>query len=73
MLPSKSTWSVGLPVATRTDTTLKSAYGSTSEQARDARARAWMFIFDCYAKKTARTRGGEDAMKGSNNDRASTT
>ncbi len=43
------------------------------EQARDARARAWVFILDRYAQKTARTRGGEDAMKGSNNDRASTT
>lgn len=47
-------------MATRTDITLKSAYGTTPEQARDARARAWVFIFDCYAKKAARTRGGED-------------
>jgi hypothetical protein len=46
---------------------------TTADQARDARVRAWVFIFDCYAKKTARTRGGEDAMKGSKNDRASTT
>jgi hypothetical protein len=48
-------------VVTRTDTTLKSAYGTTPEQARDARARAWMFVFDCYAKKAARTEGGEDS------------
>jgi hypothetical protein len=47
-------------VATRTDITLKSAYGTTPEQARDAGARAWVFIFDRYAKKAARTRGGED-------------
>ncbi len=47
-------------MATRTDTTLKSAYGTTPEQARDARARAWVFVFDRYAKKAARTRGGED-------------
>jgi hypothetical protein len=60
-------------VATKTDITLRSTLGTTPEQARDARARAWVFIFDCYAKKTARTRGGEDAMKGPNNDRASTT
>jgi hypothetical protein len=60
-------------VATRTNITLKSTPGTTPEQARDVRARAWVFIFDCYAKKTARTGGGEDAMKGSNDDRASTT
>jgi hypothetical protein len=48
-------------VATRNDITLKSAYGTTPEQDRDARARAWVFIFDCYAKKTARTGGGEDS------------
>jgi hypothetical protein len=60
-------------VATKIDITLRSTPGTTPEQARDARARAWVFIFDCYAKKTARTRGGEDAMKGPNNDRASTT
>ena len=58
-------------MATKIDITLRSTPGTTPEQARDARARAWVFIFDCYAKKTARTRGGEDAMKGSNNDRAS--
>ena len=60
-------------MATRTDATLKFAYGTTPEQARAARARAWVFIFDCYAKKAARTRGGEDTMKGPNNERASTT
>jgi hypothetical protein len=58
-------------VVTRTDITLRSTLGTTPEQARNARARAWVLIFDCYAKKTARTRGGEDAMKGSNDDRAS--
>ena len=57
-------------MATRTDTTLESAYGTTPEEARDARARAWVFIFDCYAKKAARTRGGEDGMSGPDNDRA---
>ncbi len=58
-------------MVTRTDITLRSTPGTTPEQARNARARAWVFIFDCYAKKTARTRGGADAMKGSNDDRAS--
>ena len=37
----------------------------TPEQARDARARAWRFVFDCYAKKKALTgkekAGGGDA------------
>jgi hypothetical protein len=27
------------------------APGITAEQAKDARARAWEFIFDCHAKK----------------------
>jgi hypothetical protein len=27
----------------------------TPEQARDTRARAWRFVFDCYAKKKAVT------------------
>ena len=29
--------------------------GLTLEQARDARARAWAFAFDCYRKKEAAT------------------
>jgi hypothetical protein len=53
-------------------TAVRICSNTTVEQARDARVRAWVFIFDCYAKKTARARGGEDAMKGSNDDRAST-
>ncbi len=59
-------------MATRTDATLKSAYGTTPEQARAARARAWVFIFDCYAKKAAGTSYGKSTMKGPKNDRAST-
>jgi hypothetical protein len=31
----------------------------TAEQARDVRARAWSFIFDCYAKKKAAARAGD--------------
>ena len=38
-------------MATRTDTTLESAYGTTPEEARDARARAWAFVFRCYESK----------------------
>jgi excisionase family DNA binding protein len=37
---------------------------------RRTRARAWVFVFDCYAKKAARTRSGEDGMSGPENDRA---
>ena len=35
----------------------------TPEQARDARARAWVFVFDCYAKKKATCPGGQVAGK----------
>ena len=34
----------------------KAARGVTSEQARDARARAWMFVFAVYAQKMAEGR-----------------
>ena len=42
--------------------------GIAAEQARDTRARAWAFVFDCYAKKNAAgvtSTDGEDAKKGS--------
>lgn len=42
----------------------------TPEKSRDARARAWAFIFDSYRKKAAGTNGGEDAMRGSKIGRA---
>ena len=46
---------------------------TTPDQARDIRARAWAFVFECHsAKKNAAdvtSTGGEDA-KGSRNDRA---
>ena len=35
----------------------------TPEQARDARACAWAFIFDCHAKKKAARPGDLDAGK----------
>ncbi len=38
-------------------------FGPTPEQARDARARAWAFVFDCYAKNKATGAGGQDAGK----------
>lgn len=38
-------------MAARTDITFKPVAGSTPEQARDARARAWSFVFQCWQKK----------------------
>lgn len=37
--------------------------GITSEQARDARARTWAFVFNCHAKRMATRPGGHDAGK----------
>ena len=42
--------------------------GPTPEQARDVRARAWRFVFDCYAKKKAGDRDAGDGMKGPEHD-----
>ena len=33
--------------------TVKSLSGNSPDQVRDARARAWAFVFDCYRKKEA--------------------
>jgi hypothetical protein len=44
------------------------APGITLEEARDVRARAWAFVFQCHAKKKAAgvtSTNGDDAMKGS--------
>lgn len=38
----------------------------TSEQARDVRARAWRYIFDCYANKKAGATHAGDEAKGPN-------
>jgi hypothetical protein len=43
----------------------------TPEQARDARARAWAYVFDCHAKKNATgvtSTGGDNTKEGSEND-----
>lgn len=64
-------------MATRADITPKPSAGITPEQARDARARAWAFVFERHAKKKAEGRlpspDDRDAMKGSNIDRAETS
>lgn len=42
--------------------------GTTPDLPRDTRARAWAFIFDCYAKQNAAgvtSTNGDDAKKGS--------
>ena len=36
----------------------------TAEQARDARARTWRFVFDCWEqKKAAKSSGGEEQAR----------
>jgi hypothetical protein len=47
---------------------LKPALGITTEEAHNARARAWKFVFDRYREKAARTDDGEDEEKEINND-----
>ncbi len=37
-------------MATRADITAKLADSLTPEQARDARARAWAYVFECYSR-----------------------
>lgn len=50
-------------MATRADITLTPATSIPPEQARDARARAWAFVFDCHKKKATRPGGPDDARK----------
>ncbi len=40
----------------------------TPEQARDARARAWKFIFDTYRKKAAEQGNGKTTQKSLNTE-----
>ncbi len=42
--------------------------GLTLEQARDARARAWKFIFDTYRKKAAEQGDGKTKQKSLNTE-----
>jgi hypothetical protein len=53
-------------------TTVKATPGITEELARDVRARAWAYIFDCHAKKKAARPGGPDDAEESKNDRTDT-
>jgi hypothetical protein len=47
--------------------TLRLRPGATPEQTRDARARAWAFVFECYAKKKAARLGSPDDGEESRN------
>jgi hypothetical protein len=41
----------------------------TPEQTREARARAWRFVFDCWEQKKAASKdGGESEAKHDNNE-----
>ena len=44
----------------------RTAY-ATPEQAREARARAWAFVFECYAKKKGARPGAPDDGEESKN------
>ena len=53
-------------MASRADTTLKPDAGLASEQARDVRARAWSYVFECFnrhTKKAAPASGPDDAKE----------
>ena len=54
-------------MASRADTTFKPDAGLTSEQARDVRARAWSYVFECFnrhtKKKAAPASGRDDAKE----------
>jgi hypothetical protein len=48
--------------------TVRTHSDSTSEHARDARAQAWAFVFECFHKKEATRPGSPDAAKEVKND-----
>jgi hypothetical protein len=61
-------------VAARADITLKPVAGLTPEQAHSARARAWLYIWECFLRRNGKE-GGPDtapdsAKKGSNDSSA---
>jgi hypothetical protein len=47
--------------------TINATPGITPQQARDTRARAWRYVFDCHAKKKATRPGGPDDGKETKN------
>ena len=51
-------------------TVLRASPGTTPKQARDTRARAWAYIFDCHVKKKAARPGGLDDGTKSKEDSA---
>jgi hypothetical protein len=63
-------------VQTRADITLKPTSGITPEQAHDARARAWAYVFDCFNRSNGKEGGApaapDDAKVRSSNDSRAT-
>jgi hypothetical protein len=60
-----STWNGELSVMAKTEVSIIIALtpGITPEQARDIRARAWRFVFDCsWKREAARPGGPNDAI-----------
>jgi hypothetical protein len=49
---------------------LKAISVMSADDAREARARAWSFAFQCLREKKATRPGGPDDAKGSKHDRA---
>ena len=47
--------------------------GVTPEQSRDARARAWTYVFEVYLKKKGGSATAPDDVNGSKNDHARTS
>jgi hypothetical protein len=44
--------------------TICPSHGVTPKEARDARARTWRFVFDCWEqKKAAKSSGGEEQAR----------
>ncbi len=55
-----------------TNIIVKPTPGMTPQEARDVRARAWHFVFDCYAKKKAARPGGPDDAERRSNELGAT-
>ena len=75
MLLLTPTWSVRSSVTTEinTDVIFRPAPRLTPDEARDARARAWAFIFDCYAKKKAAPESRPDDVRKDQDAHTATT
>jgi hypothetical protein len=64
-------------VAARPDITLKPCASASPEQARDARAQAWNYVFQCWQEKQnaagrTSTNGGDEKERSRNDSLAKT-